>query len=619
MTVAILTLALGIGANTAVFSVVHAVLLRPLPYADADRLVAVWNRWDGSPVAALSDPEFLDYSERARTMTMAAFASRAVNVGGTRDYPERVTAATITVNALDVLGTPPALGRAFRTEDANTGAPEVAILSNRFWRERLAADPDIVGRSITIDGLPTAVVGVMPEGVVLPIELGAATPIDVVLPLPMDRAAPRNRRGGHYLQAVARLAPGKDISDGSAELEAILAPLMREYPDEHDQGNFGIVVRSLRDDRLGDSQPVLLVLSAAVGLVLLLTCANVANLLLARGESRRRELSVRTALGADRFRIARQLLTEACVLSLAGALAGLAVARLCQEAILLIGSASLPRLGDVRLSMPVLLFAAGLAVLTGVMFGMVPAIQVSRARSQEALTEGTRGNTGRGRLRQALVICQVVSASILLVASGLLIKSLVRLTHVPSGVEPARVLTLRVSLPASRYPGRAEVSTAFGQLLSRVRALPGVQTAGASTGLPLAVGSGDWSFDIEGRPRIGTRYPGAADWYVVTPGYFEALGIPLRRGRLPSASDTSAALPVVFVNEATARALFPGADPIGQRIRMSRGEATSSRGVRSRGSSATSASAVSIRRLARRSSSRMSSSCTSLRARRRAR
>ncbi len=567
--VAILTLALGIGANTTVFSVVDAVLLRPLPYADPDRLAAVWNRWDGSPTAALSDPEYLDYAEQSRSMTIAANAATNVNVGGKGGDPERVVAALMTANGYDVLGVPPQLGRAFRVEEEAEGAAPVAILADRFWRRRFDANPAIVGTLIPINGVPTEIVGVSRPGVVVPFEIGTATSVDVVLPLTLDRAAPRNRRGGHYLHAFARLNAGASLGTASAEMDGIIARLSRTYPDEHDQGNFGIVVQSLREDRLGDSRPVLYILLGAVSLVLLIACANVANLMLARGETRRREMAVRTALGANRLRIVRQLLTESCVLSLAGAAAGLGVAWFAQRIIVSMGASALPRLADARMSPMVLAFTAVLAMGTGVLFGLVPAIHVSRSRSGADLKTGDRGASSRSRLRQALVVGQTSVAIVLLVAAGLLVKSYIRLTHVPSGLDSDRVLTTRVSLPEARYPDRAAIAAFFGQLLGRVRGLPGVRTAGAASGLPLAVNSGDWGFDIEGRSRVNGRRPGAADWFVVTPGYFEALGVPLRRGRLPADSDTSAAPAVVFVNEATVRRLFPGGDAIGKRIRMS--------------------------------------------------
>jgi putative ABC transport system permease protein len=565
--VAILTLALGIGANAAVFSVVHAVLLRPLPYLDPDSLVAVWNRWDGSPTAALSDPEYLDYAERSRTMRIAAGAPVAVNFGAASGDPERVQAAVVTANAFAVLGTPPHLGRGFSVEEEAPGAPGVAVLSDAFWRRRFQADPAIVGATVTVNDEPTQIVGVARPGAVIPFELGSATAVDVVLPLTLDRGRPRNRRGGHYLSAFARLNDGATLGGASAEMDAVIASLAREYPDQHNQGNFGIVVRPLRDDRLGDARPVLFVLAAAVSLVLLIACANVANLLLARSEARRREMAVRAALGASRFRIMQQQLTESLVLACLGAGLGLFVAWLVQRGIATAGASALPRLTDVSLNPAVLAFTALLAIGTSALVGVAPALQMSRAGSR--LQTGDRGSTGRSRLRHALVVAQTAIAVVLLVAAGLLARSFFKVLSMPSGIESDSVLTTRLLLPASRYPDRASITTFFTAFLTRVRVLPGVRSAGAATGLPLAVASGDWGFDIEGRGRVNGRRPGAADWFAVTPGYFETLGIPLRHGRLPADSDTSDAVHVVFINEAAARGIFPGVDPIGRRIRLS--------------------------------------------------
>src|SRR6185503_2786638 len=437
---------------------------------------------------------------------------------------------------------------------------------------RYAADPSIVGKTIVVDGSRHEVVGVMPERFALPPEFGSGQPVGLLLPIAFDPTAPRSRRGGHYLVAVARLHPGVTIDAGSSEMATVLAGLKREYPDQHTQANWIILLRPLRDDLLGPSQPIVLTLLAAVGLVLLMTCANVANLLLARGEVRRRELSVRTALGASRFRLIRQLLTESCVLSFAGAALGLLVAAACQRLVLMVDPSTLPRVADMQLNVPVLAFTGVVAVGTGFLFGLIPAIQISRESVHDSMAAGGRGTTDgmRGRLRAALVVAQVAVAVALLVAAGLVVRSFVNLVRVPSGLRADHVLTMRVSLPPARYPAQQDVGAFFNRLLDRIRAVPGARLAGAATGLPLSIGSGDWSFDVDGRAIEGRRHFGAADWYAVTPGYFEALGIRLVNGRLPQRSDDAdAAVPVLFLNETAARSFFPAGDALGQRLKVS--------------------------------------------------
>jgi putative ABC transport system permease protein len=565
---ALLTLALGIGANTAVFSLVWTVLLKPLPYAEPERLVAVWNRWDGAPTAPLSDPEYLDYAERTGSLAIAAQAPSSMNLGGI-DTPERVSGVAVTANLLEVLGVAPALGRGFRGEEERAGNGRVALLSDALWRRRFGADAGAVGRTVSVDGEPFEIVGVLPRGFLLPIELRMPGGADLLVPLALDRAASRAKRGGHFLQAVARLAPGADLARARAETATLVAGLARTYPDEHDQGNFGIAVVPLRTDLLGPSRPVLLVLAGAVGLVLLLTCANVAGLLLARAEGRRHELAVRTALGADRFRLIRQLLTEAAALSLAGAVLGLAVAAALVRAVAALSPASLPRLDQATLDGPVLLFAAAVGLAASLAFGALPALQISRAGVGSVLGETTRGSAGgRATARRALVAAQVSIAVVLLAGAGLLLKSFARLQSVPAGFDPERTLSLRLTVPESRYPGRDEVTAFFARLVDDVRTLPGVVSAGAANGLPLAVRTGDWSFDVEGRARAGSRHDGAADWFAVTPGYFETLRVPLVRGRLPAPADGRDAPAVIFLNETAARQLFAGADPLGQRLRL---------------------------------------------------
>ena len=568
--VAGLTLALGTGVNTAIFSIVHAVLLKPLPYGDEQTLMTVMNRWDGSEQSALSDPEYLDYAEQSRTMDIAAMARGRATLSGGNGEPQQASVVSVTANAFRVLGRQPALGRGFGPDDERRGSA-VVIISDAVWKERFGGDPSIVGRTINVQGSPQTIVGVLPPDLVLPLNLVGSEPADLLLPLRFDRAAPRNSRGAHYMTGVARLKPGATQASAAAEMDGILARLAAQYPEEHDQGNFAITVRPLRETFLGESRPVLWMLGGAVALVLLLACANVANLMMARGEGRRRELSVRAALGASRFRMARQLMTEALLLSLGATILGLLIAKWALRLVLAASPDALPRLTDVSLDTTVLAFAAVLAIGTTLIFGMVPAWQMSRADAGDALKDGARGgSTGaRARVRRALVVCQVALAVVLLVGAGLLLKSFGRLLSVPGGFDPDQVLTAQVSAQPTRYPGLPEVTTFYERLLEGVRSAPGVEAAGASTGLPLAVASGDWGFDIEGRPRVNGRRPGAADWYAVTPGYFEALRIPTISGRGPRSSDTGESNRVIFINQTTAKTLFPGEDPLGKRIQLS--------------------------------------------------
>jgi putative ABC transport system permease protein len=562
------TLALGIGANTALFSLLHAVLLAPLPYSEPERLVYVWNRVTGKPRLALSDPELLDYAERARGLRIGGQASGSVNLSGGGEA-ERLPAAYVSVGLLEILGARPLLGRPFAPEE-EAGRTCAVLLTEGLWRRRYGADVNVTGRNVSLNGGPCVVAGVLPHHLRLPTDFRGVERAQVVMPLGLDPAAPRDRRGGHYLHAVGRLAPGVDIAAAQAEMNGILADLVRAYPDQHDQGGFGITVMPLRAQLLGEARPVVMVLWAAVLLVLLLACANAANLLLARGEARRRELAVRTALGANRFRLVRQLLTETCVLALAGAACGLLLAGWIIRAVVALDAFTLPRASEASLSLPVLAFTVVLALGAGVAAGLLPALQSSGANPGPSLL-GSRGDVGGGTaLRRALVAVQVAVAVVLLTGAGLLLKSYTRLQAVAMGLDPERVLTLRVTAPQGRYADRTAVTSFYARLLERVRALPGVEVAGASSGLPLAVQTGDWDFVVEGRPRLGKKGDGTADWFVITPGYFEALDIPAIRGRRPGPEDGESSVPVVFINEAAARAFFAEQDPVGQRLRLMR-------------------------------------------------
>ena len=571
--VVVLALALGIGANTAIFSVVHAVLLRPLPYGDPARIVSVSNRWDGSATARLSEPEYLDYAEQTRTLTLAAVSTNSVNITGDAAESERVVMSGVTPNFFAVAGVRPLLGRPIDPADARDGHDHVVVLTHGVWLRRYNGDPAILGKTILVSGDRCEVIGVMPPGFQMPSDFGSEQQVALLMPQVFDSAAPRNKRGGHYLSAFGRLNPGAGVEAARADMSRVLEPLKRQYPEEHNQGNFGINVRPLRDELLGPSRPVLFTLAGAVGLVMLIACANVANLLLARGESRRREIAVRVALGASRFRIARQLLTESMLLAGIGAALGLAVAVACQRLVVTIDPSTLPRVSDLSLNAPVLAFTLGLAALTAGVFGLVPALQMARMGPGGTLGGGARGSVdGRSRTRSILVVAQVAVAAVLVVAAGLLIRTFVSLTSVPSGLQADHVLTLRLSPPPATYASQADIGRFFDRFLERVRALPGVRLAGATSALPLSEASGDWSFDIEGRPfSPGRRHSGAADWYTVTPGYFETLRVTLVKGRLPAAGDDERAGEgrAIFLNESAARQFFPSADPIGHRLKLS--------------------------------------------------
>lgn len=564
---AIVTLALGTGANTAIFSIVHAVLLAPLPYSQPEDLLSVMNRWEGAPRAGLSDAEFLDYSEQAQLVDIAAMAPGTTIITGAGE-PERVAAAIVTPNLFAVLGRQPALGRSFTASDARAGS-DAAIISDALWRERFGARASVIGETLTVNGVSHTVVGVLAPDFLLPIDIAGATRSAVLVPTRFDPAAPRVNRGRHYLTGVGRLKPDVSTATAQAEMDNIVSRLTRQYPEAHNPPGFGVTLEPLREVLLGDSRPVLWTLAGAVGLVLLLACANVANLMMARGEARRRELSVRAVLGASRFRVVRQLVTEALVLSLIATAVGMLIAWWLHAFVVATGPATLPRLSQATLNLPVLGFAAALVLLTTLLFGVMPAIQLSARTASEALKDGMRGSTSgaRAHVRRALVVCQVAAAVVLVIGAGLLLKSFVRVAGVPSGFDASNVLTARVSLPA-RYRDLADVSGFFTRLLENVRSLPAVESAGASTGLPLAVVSGDWGFDIEGRPREDGRRPGRADWYVVTPGYFETLRVSIIEGRGPLEDDGEGAAPVIFVNETTARMLFRHESAVGKRVKL---------------------------------------------------
>jgi putative ABC transport system permease protein len=558
---AALVLALGIGANTAIFSLVNAVLLRPLPYPGAERIVSFdgVNPSKGITQSNLSAPDFADWKAEADAFeSLALFTSGSATLGG--DEPERVGASGVTSGFFGVLGVAPALGRAFTEEDNQPGRPGVVVLSDGLWRRRFGGDPAIVGRRIELSGSQSEVVGVMPAGFGYPqgSELWSALQVDV----------PQQPRLNRAYQVAGRLREGVTLEAARAQLDAITGRLAAAHPTSN--AGWGVELNRLHDKLVAPVRTMLLVLLGAVGLVMVIACANVANLLLARASARRREVAVRVAVGASRGRIVRQLLTESLMLALAGGAAGLLLGVWLTDLLVALAPANTPRLVEAGLDARVFAFALLTTCVAGVSFGLAPALQATKTDLNETLKEGGRGHTdARSPLRSALVVAEVGLSLVLLVGAGLLLKSFVRLTRVSPGFEPARVLTMRLGLPGVRYPEPRKKAEFYESLLGRVRALPGVEAAGATISLPLggsnlSVGRGFIREGQSERPGEGTN----AAYFVVTPDYFRAVRVPVVRGRAFDERDTEDAPKVIIVNETLARRHFAGEEAVGRRIRM---------------------------------------------------
>ena len=573
----ILTLALGIGANSTIFSVVNAVLLRPLPYGDPDRAVVVWNRWTGWPRTWLSTPELYDYAGRTEIFeSLSAYTTGSLNLTSDGE-PERLLVGVFDVRMLPVLAVRPLIGRNFTAaEDAPRG-PLAVLLSEELWRRRFAADPGILGRRLELSGRSYTVVGVLPAGFCLPTEF---TNDRAQLFVPLQLGPPNERdRGSHGFNAVARLRPGVTVARAEARLAAYLTELRAAHSEYGP--DFGITLVPVTEQVWGPVRPLLLVLVGAVGFVLLIGCANVANLLLARASARQQELSIRAALGAGRSRLVRQLLTESIVQALAGGVLGLLLAVLGVRLVGSLAASTLPRGDRLTIDATVLAYTAALSIVTGVLFGLAPVLYVLRGGLQERLRQG-RGASGgaSGRVRQLLVALEVSLAVVSTVGAALMVHSFARLVRVPLGFQPAAALTFRVAPPQNKYPTSTSVRGFFTQLLGELRALPGVRAAGAVNALPLATTLGDWSFFIEGRDKqsAGEHMP-SADWQAVTDGYFEAMEIPVLHGRGFSPGDRVGSGPVVVVNALAARTFWPNESALGRRLRLGGGADTSWREV----------------------------------------
>ena len=565
--VAVITLALGIGANAAIFSVVNAVLLRPLPWAEPARAVMIWSKWTAFDKTWVAAGEVADYRRRARTLRdVAAWSDGQVNLTGDGE-PERVAAASVTASTFPVLGVEARLGRTFSAGEDVPNGPRVVVLGYALWNRRYGADPTIVGRTVQIDGQPYQVVGVMPPDFLLPTDFNKPQPSQLWVPQRLDPASMDH--GSHGLFAAARLQPGVTVAQAAEELHGIAAAMTREgsYPVAM---KFDTVTLSLEDEVLGGVRRAIWLLFGSVGFLLLIACANVANLLLARAEARQREIAVRAALGADGRRMMAQLLTESLVLTGVSAVAGLGLASGGVRLLAWWNPASIPRVADVSVDLRVAAFTIGIALVTTVLFGLAPALRALRIDLVDSLKDGSQGASSGGarqRFRNALVVVEMALAVVLLVGAGLTLRSLWALERTPLGLRPSGVLTMRVALPAESYPSPEQVIAFYQRLIDQLRQLPGVTLAGAARSLPLGSTIGDFGLTIEGfNPTPGTRPKG--DWQIVTDGYLEAMGERVLRGRGITAADTSDSMPVALVNEELARRYFDGRDPLGGRMKI---------------------------------------------------
>jgi predicted permease len=566
--IAVVALALGIGANTAIFSVVDTVILKPLPYQEPAQLVHLWMRFTGIGIPNdrnwASVPEFIDFQQSTSFSHVAAISGQSFNVtiGGS---PQRIESAVVTPGFFPLLGVQAQVGRVFRPEEGQPGREHVVLLGDGYWRRQFGADPSVPGRKLVMNGQSYLIAGVLPRGFQYPAEADVWTPLVF-----SAEDLSQNSRGNHGLLVIARIKSGLSLEQARAEVAALSNRIIEQHPGyPYRDFNFAIIMIPLLEEQIGDIKTALWVLMAAVGLVLLIACANVANLLLVHASGREREIALRQALGAGRWRLARQLLTESVILGLAGGLAGLALAYWALRLLIGLSGAGFPRVADSRMDLPVLVFTALVSLATGILFGLAPAFHSTRQAAYEALKEGSRGTSGKGthRLRGALVVAEMALSLTLLAGSGLLIRSFLRLQDVDTGFRPDGVLTMRISLPQEKYPKPEQPRAFYRELLERVRRLPGVDAAGGVAGLPLTGtgGSGTIAVDTQAVPER-ERTP-EADQRPVLPGYFEAMGIALLRGRYFDQRDNETSAPVAIVDETMARTYWPSQEPIGQRIR----------------------------------------------------
>ena len=567
--VVVLTMALGIGANAAIFSVLDAVLLRPLPYRSPEGLIKVWSRFTGIGLPNdqiwVSAPEFRDLQQLNKSFSdLAAIGSGSINLG-VKGSPQRVVGASVSPSLFSMLGAQPLLGRTFLAEEAQPGRDHEVLLSYGLWRRVFGGNPSVIGSTIDIDGVPNSVVGVMPAGFSYPDEAEIWGP----LAFSADDLS-ENSRGNHGFEVLGRMKPGLSLAQLQSDMDRVGKTMIEQhgsYP--YQKYGFGIILHPLLEETVGDVKPSLIVLMASVGLVLLIACANIANLLLVRSTERQQEVETRMALGASGARLVRQLLTESVVLAFAGGLVGVAITPWILRGLVDIAAKSLPRAVHTAIDGRALVLTAAISLATGILFGLAPALQAGRKRQFDSL-KGGRSTEGKRpkRLRSALVICETAFSLLLIAAAGLLLRSFAEILKVDPGFRPDGVLTMRVALPDAIYSKPEQVRGFYSELLDRVQKLPGVQAAGGVSGLPLSGqgGSGTTTIDSQSVPLEETTPE--ADQRVVTPDYFKAMGISLVRGRFFDARDSNTAAPVAMVDESLAKTFWPNQDPIGKRLHI---------------------------------------------------
>ena len=567
--VIVLTMALGIGANAAIFSLLDAILLRPLPYNQPESLVKIWSRFTGIGIPGdqnwVSAPEFRDYQQLNHSFSdLAAISSGAFNLG-VKGSPQRVVGSSVSPNLFNMLGAQPLFGRVFLPEEGQPGRDKEVVLSYGLWQRVFGGNRNVIGSTIAIDGVPMSVVGVIPAGFSYPDQSEIWGPLAFS---PDDLS--ENSRGGHGLEVLGRMKPGLSMAQVQEDMDRVAKTMIEQHASyPYAKYGFGVIMHPLLEETVGDVKPSLLVLMAAVGLVLLIACANIANLLLTRSAERQQEMETRLALGASGGRLMRQLLTESVVLALTGGLVGIAITPWILHGLIAISAKTLPRAVHTSIDARALALTAVICLLTGTLFGLAPALQVGRKRHFDALKSG-RNTEGRRpkRLRSALVICETALSLLLVAGAGLLLRSFAQILKVDPGFRPEGVLTLQVALPDAIYSKPEQIRGFYSALLERVQRLPGVQSAGAVSGLPLGGDGGSGTTTIDTVSVALEDTTPEADQRAVTPDYFKAMGIALVRGRAFSPGDTDGAPPVAIVDETLAQTYWPNQDPIGKRVHM---------------------------------------------------